>query len=253
MAKGVENRDRVIRVLSGAILLCLIGCATTQVQPEAEQFVSAEEVLAQYPELIPSLRAPRPDAAPERLDFRPKLRLRDSEGVRRALHIILGPRRSFVEDVFQRYPEYQEIFEEAFSEYDLPLEMAHLAMLESRLDPKARSPRGAAGLWQFMPATAKRYGLTINRKVDQRFDVVRSTQAAAKYLNKLYVLFDDWLLVVAAYNCGPSALAKIIKEEQSADFFVLAERGRLSKETVRLVERFIALSMISRNKEAYGF
>ena len=102
------------------------------------------------------------------------------------------------------------IFEEALEMYQLPLELKYLPIIESALNPKAVSRVGAAGLWQFMPATGKQYGLKLNSLVDERRDPVLSSQAAARYLRDLYKIFGDWNLVIAAYNCGPENINKAI-------------------------------------------
>ena len=106
---------------------------------------------------------------------------------------------------------YMPIFEEALEMYQLPLELKYLPIIESALNPKAVSRVGAAGLWQFMPATGKQYGLALNSLVDERRDPVKSSQAAARYLRDLYKIFGDWNLVIAAYNCGPENINKAIR------------------------------------------
>ena len=106
---------------------------------------------------------------------------------------------------------YMPIFEEALEMYQLPLELKYLPIIESALNPKAVSRVGAAGLWQFMPATGKQYGLKLNSLVDERRDPVKSSQAAARYLRDLYKIFGDWNLVIAAYNCGPENINKAIR------------------------------------------
>ena len=84
-----------------------------------------------------------------------------------------------------------------------PLELKYLPIIESALNPSAVSRAGAAGLWQFMLATGRRYGLQVNSLVDERRDPIKATWAAARYLRELYDIYHDWNLVIAAYNCGP--------------------------------------------------
>lgn len=103
------------------------------------------------------------------------------------------------------------IFEEALGRHNLPYELKYVAVIESALKPTARSHAGAAGLWQFMPATAKRYGLEVNSLVDERYDVYKSTEAACLFLQALYNIFGDWNLAIAAYNCGPRNVTKAIQ------------------------------------------
>lgn len=105
---------------------------------------------------------------------------------------------------------YFPIIEQELIKSDLPVELRALPIIESALSPTALSPMGALGLWQFMPATGKAYGLEINSLVDERCSPVRSTQAACRYLKDLYNIYHDWTLAIAAYNCGPGNVNKAI-------------------------------------------
>lgn len=120
----------------------------------------------------------------------------------------------------------------------IPAELLYLAVVESKLKNNASSGAGAAGIWQLMPVTAKTLGLKINGKTDERRYTHQSTIAAAKYLNELYKQFDDWLLVVAAYNCGAGTVQKAIKKAGSREFWKL--QRYLPGETRNHVKRFIA-------------
>ncbi len=106
---------------------------------------------------------------------------------------------------------YFPIFEEIFSRYELPLELKYMSVIESALNPVARSRVGALGLWQFMYNTGKNYGLKITSFVDERMDVVKAAEAAAKYLNDAYEVFGDWCLAISSYNCGPGNVNKAIR------------------------------------------
>ena len=106
---------------------------------------------------------------------------------------------------------YFPMFEEALERHNIPLELKYLPVIESALKAKAKSPVGAMGLWQFMPATGKIYGLEVNSMVDERCDPRKASDAAARYLRDLYKLYGDWHLVIAAYNCGPGNVAKAIR------------------------------------------
>ena len=106
---------------------------------------------------------------------------------------------------------YMPIFEQALEVYGLPLELKYLPVIESALNPNAVSRVGATGLWQFMAATGKRYGLKLNSMIDERRDPVKASYAAAHYLSDLYAIFGDWNLVIAAYNAGPNNIQKAIQ------------------------------------------
>lgn len=135
------------------------------------------------------------------------------------------------------------IFEEALEAYNLPLELKYLPVIESALNPKAVSRVGATGLWQFMLPTGKRYGLEVNSLIDERRDPVKASYAAAHYLSDLYKIFDDWSLVIAAYNCGPTNVNKAIhRAKGNADYWNIYPY--LPKETRGYVPAFIAANYI---------
>ena len=138
---------------------------------------------------------------------------------------------------------YMPIFEEALETYGLPLELKYLPVIESALNPKAVSRVGATGLWQFMLATGKRYGLEVNSLVDERRDPIKASYAAANYLSDLYKVFGDWNLVIAAYNCGPDQINKAIhRSKGSKDYWQIYPY--LPKETRGYVPAFIAANYI---------
>ena len=138
---------------------------------------------------------------------------------------------------------YMPIFEEALETYGLPLELKYLPVIESALNPTAVSRVGATGLWQFMLATGKRYGLEVNSLVDDRRDPIKSSYAAANYLKDLYKVFGDWNLVIAAYNCGPDQINKAIhRAKGSKDYWQIYPY--LPKETRGYVPAFIAANYI---------
>jgi membrane-bound lytic murein transglycosylase D len=138
---------------------------------------------------------------------------------------------------------YMPIFEEALDLYDLPMELKYLPIIESALNPTAVSRQGATGLWQFMLATGKTYGLEQNSLVDDRRDPVKSTWAAARYLKDLYAIYQDWNLVLAAYNCGPGTINKAIRRAGGqSDYWKIY--NFLPKETRGYVPAFIAANYI---------
>ncbi|MCR5069384.1 MAG: transglycosylase SLT domain-containing protein [Prevotella sp.] len=138
---------------------------------------------------------------------------------------------------------YMPIFEQALEVYGLPLELKYLPVIESALNPNAISPVGAGGLWQFMNATGKRYGLKINSMIDERRDAVKASYAAAHYLSDLYNIFGDWSLVIAAYNCGPGNINKAIQRSGGKrDYWEIYPY--LPSETRGYVPAFIAANYI---------
>ena len=138
---------------------------------------------------------------------------------------------------------YMPIFEEALDAYGLPLELKYLPIIESALNPKAVSRVGATGLWQFMLATGKQYGLNVNSLVDDRRDPVKASYAAARYMQALYRIFGDWNLVIAAYNCGPENINKAIHRAGGVkDYWKIYPY--LPSETRGYVPAFIAANYI---------
>lgn len=135
---------------------------------------------------------------------------------------------------------YFPIFEHYLELYGLPQELKYLGAWESKLNPTATSPVGARGLWQMMPATARKYGLTVNNQVDERLDAHKSTEAAVLYLTDLYAMFGDWTLVSAAYNCGEGRVLKAIKTGGSKDYWQL--RRYLPEETLNYIPAILATS-----------
>ncbi len=150
-----------------------------------------------------------------------------------------------------RSGKYFAIIDSIFSAYKIPLDVKYLAIAESRLSSMATSRVGAAGIWQFMKGTAKGFGLKIDPFVDERRDVFKSTEAAAKLLKSNYVHLSklgahDWLLAMSAYNAGAGSISKVIKEQGGTDFFDLIMKA---DETHRFVWRAVAIKMIFENEE----
>ena len=138
---------------------------------------------------------------------------------------------------------YIPIFEQALETYGLPLELKYLPVIESALNPQAVSRVGATGLWQFMLATGKNYGLEVNSLVDERKDPIKASYAAAHYLSDLYKIFGDWNLVIAAYNAGPEKINKAIhRSKGKTDYWEIYPY--LPKETRGYVPAFIAANYI---------
>lgn len=180
------------------------------------------------------------------------------ERLRRMPTIIEMPWNEVVQNYIDRYANklrrhvslmlgaqnlYMEIFEEALETYGLPLELRYLPVIESALNPNAVSHAGAGGLWQFMVATGQRYGLRVNSLVDERRDPTKSSYAAAHYLYDLYQIFNDWHLVIAAYNAGPGNIQKAItRAGGSRDYWEIYPF--LPAETRGYVPAFIAANYI---------
>lgn len=137
---------------------------------------------------------------------------------------------------------YFDMMDKALAQKGLPVELKYLAVIESELKATARSWVGAVGPWQLMPETARLLGLKVNGKIDERKDFYKSSVAAAKYLSELYDIYNDWQLVIAAYNCGPGNVNTAIKKSGSRDFWNL--QYYLPAESRNHVKKFIATHYI---------
>lgn len=143
--------------------------------------------------------------------------------------------------ILMRSEVYFPLFDDILCQHELPYELCYMAVIESALNPNAHSPAGAAGLWQFMPSTARLYGLEVNSLVDERLDPIKSTHAACRFMKVLYNNFNDWNLAIAAYNCGPSNVRKAItRSGGKTDFWSIYPY--LPPETRGYLPAFIAAS-----------
>ena len=166
-----------------------------------------------------------------------------NEIVRKFIDMYTGRLRNNVSFMLSACNFYMPIFEEALDTYGLPRELRYLPIIESALNPSARSRAGACGLWQFMLATGKMYGLESNSLVDERCDPIKATWAAARYLKDLYAIYQDWNLVIAAYNCGPGTINKAIRRAGGkTDYWEIY--NFLPKETRGYVPAFIAANYV---------
>jgi hypothetical protein len=151
--------------------------------------------------------------------------------------------------IHDRIKLYLPLITAALKSHGLPAELACLPLVESAFDIKSVSSAGSAGLWQLMPGTARRFGLTVNSELDERFDVVKSTNAAASYLKFLYGRFGSWPLALAAYNCGEGIMDKALRTTGSSTWQELSGKCRqmteppLKPETLQYIPRFVAANL----------
>ena len=177
------------------------------------------------------------------LDRRSSLDLAPHGAVLDRIAFMMRRRPIFLGRMMGRGLQYFPLFEEALDRHGLPLELKYLPVLESGLNPLARSPAGATGLWQFMYNTARSQDLEINSWVDERRDPVEATEAACRFLKRLNDIYDgDWHLTLAAYNAGPGNVNKAIRRSGSRDFWTL--RRFLPRETAKYVPSIVALTYL---------
>jgi len=159
--------------------------------------------------------------------------------IRNHIHVYTIRQRDKFAAVLALKDYYFPMIEDVFDSYGLPAELKYMAVIESALNPNAVSRMGATGLWQFMYSTGRMYGLTINSIVDERRDPLKATHAAARYLKDLYKIYDDWILVIAAYNCGPGNVNKAIRRSgNKKDYWDIYYR--LPRETRGYIPQYVA-------------
>lgn len=166
---------------------------------------------------------------------------------------MVSHRRSFLDKAFRRALKYIPMIRSKFQAAGVPPALAYMALVESGFRETPRSGAGARGLFQFMPATARRFGLRVDSRIDERLDPEKSTTAAASYLAALHREFDDWPLAVAAYNCGEGRVRRTLKRTGASTFWELADREVLPRETIDYVPRIIAVTLIARDPARLGF
>jgi len=164
-----------------------------------------------------------------------------------------SPRREVVGRWLDRSSRYLDMIRQVFRKKGLPEDLAFTAMIESGFNPLAVSRAGAKGLWQFMERTGRRYGLKVDRWVDERLDPEKSTEAAADYLKDLFAQFGHWFLAQAAYNAGEVKVARAVEHARSNDFWTIARGRWLREETKQFVPQIQAAALIAREPERYGF
>lgn len=152
-----------------------------------------------------------------------------------------------------RSGKYMPMISKVLNDEGLPEELGYLALVESELLVNARSQFGAVGLWQFVPATGRQYGLRIDDWVDERRDPIKSTRAAASYLKELHSYYGRWFLVTAAYNAGPGIINKALQNSRANDFWDIKKKSQLREETRNFVPKFVAIALIANDPKKYGF
>jgi membrane-bound lytic murein transglycosylase D len=251
--------------LLSAVALYTVACATapapvvTPAAPSISAQIDAEEyrkdleaahthILARTDRTTPPADAPVVDLEAAASIPMPEHRTIDS-----AVRLFSVDMKDSIQASLIRSGKYKPLIDQALAGEQLPKGLAYLPVIESAYLPTLTSRAGAHGIWQFMPDTAREYGLRVDWWVDERADPERSTVAAAKYLKDLHRMFDDWALALAAYNCGPGRVKRTLNETGATTFWELLDQGLLPKETRGYVPTFFATLRIASDPETYGF
>lgn len=167
------------------------------------------------------------------------------------IHYFAVRNRGYSKMILERKDTYLPLFEEALARHQMPDDIKYLAIIESGLNPRARSRVGAMGLWQFMPATGREYKLYVNSHIDDRMDPELATEAAVKYLKALHRMFGDWEVALAAYNCGPGNVRKAIRRSGGKKTF-WEIYNHLPRETRSYIPQFQAIMYVLRYAEEHN-
>ncbi len=175
-----------------------------------------------------------------------------NDAVDHYIHYFTTVKKDLFKRWLKRKRRYAPLVREILREHGLPEDLVYLAMIESGFNLHAYSPMKAAGPWQFIPETGRRYGLTVDHWIDERRDIRKSTVAAARYLKELFDQFDCWYLAAAAYNAGENRIDRLIKRYDTKDFWLLRRYNTLPRETREYVPQLIAAAIIAKDPEKYG-
>jgi membrane-bound lytic murein transglycosylase D len=247
-------------VLLPAFLL-LSGCAGQQYnKSNADMKPNLEPELWDTSQILKNLQRGRPLTEQEKKALasqgaiRFDLDVADNEEVQVFLQYFSIDKRGSMDTWLRRAEPHLPYVRAVLASYNLPPDLIALPFIESGYNTMAYSPVGAGGMWQFMPYTGRRFGLTVDWWVDERRDPYKSTVAAAKYLTKLYQMFGDWNLALAAYNAGEGKISRVMAASGQCDFFDIAKDPKLLKqETRHYVPKFLAVLKIFQNLDTLGF
>jgi hypothetical protein len=216
------------------VLLLAIGHSRAQVTRPQSQPASDDPFGAYHGSL--SKAADRALAEP----VQPSLEATHSDPASSAAPMASGTTVNRPAAAINRVQQLQPVLEPILRDEGVPAELTAVVLVESGGQPNALSPKGARGVWQFMPDTARRYGLVVSRERDERLDIQRSTRAAARYLRDLHEQFGDWKLAFAAYNAGGDRVQRAIERNHTSDFALLSSGQSLPLETRRYVPAVIS-------------
>lgn len=242
------------------VLLVLSGCAGNKYDKSNDMRANLEPEVWDTTQILKDLKRGRPltkqekEALASRGAIQFNLDVADNEEVQMFLQYFSMDKRGTMEKWLIRAQPHLPYVRAVLASYNLPPDLIVLPFIESGYSTMAYSPVGAGGMWQFMPYTARRFGLTVNWWVDERRDPYKSTVAAAKYLSKLYQMFGDWNLALAAYNAGEGKISRVMAASGQCDFFDIAKDPKLLKaETRHYVPKFLAVLKIFQNLQPLGF
>lgn len=245
-------KKQLFRIFGSAVLTCILPLqnAFSQEEPIEAAIAVNEEILPNYHyEYIPDFTYEQIESRIKSMQNGMGFELNDR--IFSFIQYYTVRNRDYIKMVLARKEKFFPLFEQTLSKHEMPTEIQYLSIVESGLDPKIKSRVGAMGLWQFMPATGKMYGMHVNQDIDDRMDPEMSTEAAAKYLKSLYRMFGDWEVALAAYNCGPGNVRKAIRRSGGKKTF-WGIYNHLPKETRSYVPQFQAMLYVLNHLEEHN-
>uniref|UniRef100_UPI004047D30B LysM peptidoglycan-binding domain-containing protein n=1 Tax=Algoriphagus sp. TaxID=1872435 RepID=UPI004047D30B len=231
------------------VFFCFAGSAVFSQQTASINELTDIVVPNYHYDYVPDFTFEEVDARIQKMDLEMPFELNDR--IFSFIQYFTVRNRDYVKMVLGRKEQYFPMYEETMRKQGMPTEIQYLSIIESGLDPKIKSRVGAMGLWQFMPATGRMYGMQISTAVDDRMDPEKSTEAAAKYLKALYKMFGNWEVALAAYNCGPGNVRKAIRRSGGKKTF-WGIYNYLPKETRGYVPQFQAMLYVLNHLEEHN-
>jgi len=241
------------RLLLVCLTLIVFGCAHTEKSSTSGSTSSATPTAAEPMKDLESFHLSDPEGPQVVVEELNSIPTEVNPLVEKWVNYFQGRGRVHMERYLARSTRYEKLMKKVLRDNGLPEDLFYIALIESGFASRATSHASAVGYWQFIRGTGKRYGLEINKFVDERRDPVLATQAAAEYFKGLYSVFGSWYLAMASYNVGENRIKKEVMKHYTRDFWELAKKGRLPRETINYVPKFIAAKLIAKSPEKYGF
>ena len=235
-----------VGMLSGLLLIGATDYARTQ---EVETDTGSVEELVQV-EIMADSTVPEALVRERLAKLESEVPLRYHKVTHQFVEYFIYKKPSFVKRMLEQMNLFFPLYEQMLEKYDMPRELKFLSLIESGLNPRIISYAGAGGLWQFMPATGREYGMKQDDYIDERFDPVKSTDAACRYLKRLHKAFGDWEMALAAYNVGPGNVKRAMRRSGSSTFWGIY--NFLPKQTRHYVPQFVAMTYMMHYHADHG-
>lgn len=246
----MKNLKLLILILTFSLnLIAAIEAPLKNVKPnKIDSFTDISKDISKYKNL-PKVKIAERNIAPIAFD----VPVTYNRQVQTWIHYFQTNGKGFFKKWLERSYRYMPLIHQKLKENNMPLDLFYIAMIESGFSLTAKSHASAVGPWQFIEPTGKRFKLKINDWIDERQDIEKSTDAAIKYMKKLYAEFNSWYLVAAAYNTGEGRVRRLIKKYKTKNFWKLSKQKGFVSETRNYIPKFLAAMLIAKSPKLYGF